>query len=410
MAVATTALRCFLASIQLSFSQQQSCDNAALRSETEDVSALLQRGQPSVYSTNMMESPAADSSQLDLAASMMSNIVTGRTTKDEVEVVLAQFDEDISWSDPYKAIRTVYCKGGEWLAPSGCIPLKNVGREGHTYLHHIVQNYDTLSKWTVFTQAGVPTAGYKGHRLGGGHAEPGVAFDAYVFPEGAGGLSRDDGSLFIVTGAVHMSNLNHSLRLSYLHAMHSPALHRQTKCPKMELMDGWQKWWQLGWFKGYIGEKCGVPASAVPELFQKYFDEDIQLPRPPHDILFFSQGARFAVSRDRIRQRPRSFYQSLLQKLSGNVDPCHNYFNEWLWYYIMGKPSAAPCNSQSVIEEANSRKDSDQEVLIEKLLKERREQEVALLTAPSKQDGRKQGRTACGRRRSGKDRRRKRRC
>jgi len=31
-------------------------------------------------------------------------------------------------------------------------PLPNIGREGHTYLHHIVHNYDSLANFTLFSQ------------------------------------------------------------------------------------------------------------------------------------------------------------------------------------------------------------------------------------------------------------------
>ena len=31
-------------------------------------------------------------------------------------------------------------------------PLKNIGREGETYLHHIISNYDELSEYTLFIQ------------------------------------------------------------------------------------------------------------------------------------------------------------------------------------------------------------------------------------------------------------------
>jgi hypothetical protein len=216
-----------------------------------------------------------------------------------------------------------------------------------------VKNYDKLAAWTVFSQAEVPSEGYHGHRLGGGHAIPGIPFDAYVLPEFSGGLSREDGSAFVFTGALDSSNLNHSLRLSFIQARSHVELHQQTKCPLPELSDGWQPWWNLGWFKTFIGKKCGVPGERVPEVFNKYWDEYIQLPRPPHNVVFFSQGARFAVSRDRIRQRPKEFYKALLEKVRANEDPCHNYFNEWLWYYIMGTPTQAPCDSDLVLQMAN---------------------------------------------------------
>jgi len=362
---------------QSSYAEQAACEDAtqkcgAEEHATEDLSALLQRGVPNVAVASVLDSQhGRHMSQLDKSASMISNILMGETPKSEVEIVLAHYDEDVQWSSPYKNIRTIYCKGPQKKRPDGCVPLKNVGREGHTYLYHIVKNYENLSQWTVFTQAQAPTMGYRGHRLGGGHALPGVPFDAYVLPESAGGLPRDDGAAFVFTGAVHMPTLNHSLRLSFLQASYSPELHRQSKCPRTELLDGWEKWWDLGWFKKFIGGRCKCKAEDVPALFNQYWEKYIQLPRQENDIIFFSQGARFAASAERIRQRPKAFYEALLEKLSTRQDPCHNYFNEWIWYYILGKPEKAPCNVKLVVDEANINrwKQSEQELLMEEVEK-----------------------------------------
>ncbi len=62
------------------------------------------------------------------------------------------------------------------------IQLPNVGRETHTYLHHIVSRYDSLADWTVFSQAAEPSFGYKGHGLGGGHLLSGSSFTKYIKP------------------------------------------------------------------------------------------------------------------------------------------------------------------------------------------------------------------------------------
>jgi hypothetical protein len=43
----------------------------------------------------------------------------------------------------------VYDKG---IKDSSYIKLKNIGREPHTFFHHIIQNYDNLSEWTIFCQ------------------------------------------------------------------------------------------------------------------------------------------------------------------------------------------------------------------------------------------------------------------
>jgi hypothetical protein len=68
-----------------------------------------------------------------------------------VHIVISRYNEDIEWlkEQPfcrYKHI--VYEKGAKKLSSS--IALDNVGREGHTYLYHIIQNYDKLPDILVF--------------------------------------------------------------------------------------------------------------------------------------------------------------------------------------------------------------------------------------------------------------------
>lgn len=63
-----------------------------------------------------------------------------------MDLVIAKYKEDISWLDKINVNTIVYDKG-----PDG--NLKNIGREAHTYVHHIVKNYDSLSEWTAFAQA-----------------------------------------------------------------------------------------------------------------------------------------------------------------------------------------------------------------------------------------------------------------
>jgi hypothetical protein len=67
-----------------------------------------------------------------------------------IDVVVARYREDISWlSDPvFKRYNVcVYNK----YEQSGLV-LPNVGRESHTYVHHIVQNFDKLADVTAFVQ------------------------------------------------------------------------------------------------------------------------------------------------------------------------------------------------------------------------------------------------------------------
>ena len=72
-------------------------------------------------------------------------------------IIISRFNEDLSWTtefpfDQYKYI--VYNKGNndnfEKKNVSEVINLLNVGRCDHTYLYHIVKNYDNLSSILIF--------------------------------------------------------------------------------------------------------------------------------------------------------------------------------------------------------------------------------------------------------------------
>ena len=74
-----------------------------------------------------------------------------------VEIIIARYNESLSWTllpifNRFKY--TVYNKGDnenfEKRFVTKIIPLPNVGRNDHTFLHHIVTNYDGLARITVF--------------------------------------------------------------------------------------------------------------------------------------------------------------------------------------------------------------------------------------------------------------------
>ena len=66
----------------------------------------------------------------------------------QLHLVIAHYNEDLSWLEDFASLpRTIYTKSG-----TGPNRLPNVGREAHTYLHHIIENYDKLAEITVFLQ------------------------------------------------------------------------------------------------------------------------------------------------------------------------------------------------------------------------------------------------------------------
>ena len=137
-----------------------------------------------------------------------NDIKSGELGRHHVEIVLSRYNEDIGWSNVYSSIRTIYDKSNESnllpaSTPGKLIRLPNLGRESHTYLWHIVNNYNKLGDITVFSQASAPHHGYAGHRKGGGHLFANSSFHDFVLSEKGH---------FIFTGAVWLPTLAHLLR------------------------------------------------------------------------------------------------------------------------------------------------------------------------------------------------------
>ena len=70
------------------------------------------------------------------------------------ELVVAHYTENLNWLGnlPAGLATTVYTKGPDEQRMHKAVPLPNVGREAHTYLHHIIDRYDSLAEWTIFCQ------------------------------------------------------------------------------------------------------------------------------------------------------------------------------------------------------------------------------------------------------------------
>jgi hypothetical protein len=69
------------------------------------------------------------------------------------EIVIARYNENLNWIEQLdNNIKiTIYNKGKNDIKYP-FITLPNVGRESHTYLYHIIKNYDNLADLTIFCQ------------------------------------------------------------------------------------------------------------------------------------------------------------------------------------------------------------------------------------------------------------------
>lgn len=69
-----------------------------------------------------------------------------------MRIVVARYNENVDWTKEFDNV-TIYNKGEPLPPEFNEIRLNNVGREGHTYYTHIVNQYDNLDNFTVFLQA-----------------------------------------------------------------------------------------------------------------------------------------------------------------------------------------------------------------------------------------------------------------
>jgi len=252
-----------------------------------------------------------------------------RAEKD-VQVVVAHYAEDLKWikeaSDAAPTASFVVYTKGPKMDDATTEVLPNVGREAHTYLHHIVNNYDNLSPWTVFTQGAAPRWGYRKSNPENGHLTDNVTFSDYVqaFYDGKE-------SFFPISAATHLPE---GLQTTRLGMLSKSAKLSNAECPA-DGADGWSAWWSDA---NNLHHKKG---KDMLTFYQRYvlgghsLRSDVLKPI----TLGFAQGSRFAVSRERIQARPRDFYVELLAVLSQSQDPLEGYFLETMWYDVFSAKS-----------------------------------------------------------------------
>lgn len=243
--------------------------------------------------------------------------------KSKIEIVIARYNEDITWTKPFQEITTIYNKGDDNIPNS--IKLKNVGREGHTYLYHIVNNYDTLADITVFFQGAGPSFGYRGPK-DGGHMFSNVDFEDYLNP------TRE--FQYIITSRVKSDLSKISIRNGYSEYVN---ITKPIHCfPKNDLNDHWLEWCDFTDFSNYINN-IRIEQNGTDNNLTQFWNKYISALKPIYPILNYAQGAQFSITRRMIHQNTKSYYQSLLEELNNNINPYQVYYLEWLWFYIFNR-------------------------------------------------------------------------
>ncbi|KAL8708481.1 MAG: hypothetical protein Q9220_006639 [cf. Caloplaca sp. 1 TL-2023] len=218
-----------------------------------------------------------------------SIVASSRTTDPRFEIVVAHYNEDLSWLKEYSAECCVYSKGGTKNAPQHPFTfttLPNIGREGHTFLFHIAENYDALADVTLFVQGRI---------------------DDHVDISLADMKAR---SLDTATGQVQTFPFR-----------------------ELELFDHWEgiPWEKYPCWKRWSSMATHNMKETPLELFQQYISESDRVPA----AVGFAPGAIFAVRKETVQQHSQAFYERLLNKMflgeMAHVNPETGHYMERFW-------------------------------------------------------------------------------
>jgi hypothetical protein len=194
------------------------------------------------------------------------------------QIIISRYNEDISWIHSYRDISLIYNKGINNIDSNifNVVQLKNVGRESHTYLYHIVNNYEKLAENTIFFQGNI-----------------------------------SDHKILNMTDYLNNNKITaHFENISFYNLKN-----------KIEHKGKWQKEYN----NGVMLKESLTPYDWLKNVIGIVFEENI-------DIIKVIWGANFAVSKDLIKSKPKSFYQNILRYIEHHVNPELGHYIERSWY------------------------------------------------------------------------------
>lgn len=283
--------------------------------------------------------------------SQLVDVRKNKIRKGLVEIVIAQRGEDVSWSDDYEHIRTIYCQGK--TPGRRCIRLVDIGREAHSYLHHIVANYHQLAEWTVFSTGANPSSSCLANCSSQEYRSQNLSFHSYIWGEHGLHLQEGKESYFVFSKRLNITSLEYSIiggeEQNASGRPHNEIPTTCLQCPCKSLGCTWRKPSDQSALRRHVVEKCGLLHSReVGDAFSSFWRQNLGSKALQVDEVYGVYAARFAVSRARIWQRPRTFYSNLLHQLQERSQSCSLLFIRWLWYYLVGDPQALPNNTNTL--------------------------------------------------------------
>ena len=205
----------------------------------------------------------------------------------DYEIVVAHYNEDLKWLLPYADHARVYDKGGNKSSSMATKVkkweiLSNVGRESHSYLYHIINNYDCLANATIFGQGRLTD-----------HAR-----------------WNDNEVKKFIDGANKQG--------IYVQKSHG--------------YGNWGRIRHLGKWLAMIQSKDMRQSNIT---FGEFWKAIFGSPHPFRSVATY--GSIFSVSRSRILTHPKSFYENAISFVNDHPNPEEGHYFERMWPAIFSQ-------------------------------------------------------------------------
>lgn len=197
----------------------------------------------------------------------------------DTEFVIANYDHNLDWLTPFADRCHIYHKGNgatqfkfrQWEN------LPNVGRETHSYLYHIITNYDRLADITVFNQ------------------------------------DQSD----------HLE-LCYNITDFVIHASKE-----EFSCKPLNTLRNWHR---ISHVTKWLRELQSGYMRRAKQTIAEFWFSIFGSPHPP-SVKMCLAGC-FAATRKRIHRHPKEFYEKIMTYFTDHVNPEEGHYMERLWYSI----------------------------------------------------------------------------
>lgn len=204
----------------------------------------------------------------------------------DYEIVVAHYSEDLEWLKPYAEHAIIYHKWKEEKPRFKCkkwVKVDNIWREAHTYLYHIVNNYNNLPKYTLFFQGWIED-----------HKDSG---DVYNTIEKYFSEVKKNG--FSCASLLYLIKREPQIR-------------------------HWGKWLEM-----LNNGSLKKAKYSFSEFYKKLLWEEQKILTP------FFYAANFWVSKELIQKRWKDFWDNAISLIPDHSNPEEAHYYERLWFRIL---------------------------------------------------------------------------